>query len=74
MTDLTVTLDSDTYEAMIAHSKHDFAVIEPLVEGSTRHHVLKLHARAMYIMNLVDTENGIVRTDDGTPKPTDPHP
>lgn len=73
MTVLTVTIDSDVYEAMVAHSKHDFSVIEPLVEGSTKHHVLKLHARAMYIMGLVDDQNGIVRADDGTPKP-DPHP
>lgn len=70
MATLTVTLDSDIYEAMVAHSKHDFSVIEPLVEGSTKHHVLKLHARAMYIMGLVDDQNGIVRADDGgQPKP-----
>jgi len=75
MTILTVTLDSDAYEAMVTKSAHDFAVVEAALSIGTPpyRHALKLHARALYLRNQVDNQNGIVRADDGEPKP-DPHP
>lgn len=73
MTDLVVSIPAALYEQMVADSAADFALIEGQTHGVTKQHVRHLHARAVYIRNLVDSRNGIVRTDDGTDKPP-PHP
>lgn len=70
MTTLTVTIDSGDYETMVFNSGENFAAIEPHVHGAVKAAVLRLHARALYLRNLVDGQNGIVRADDGgQPKP-----
>ncbi len=73
MPDLTVTLDADLYGSMVENSQTDFAAIEAHVHGPVKQAVLRLHARAVYIRNLVDQQNSIVRADDGDEKPP-PHP
>jgi hypothetical protein len=69
MADLTITIDADTYETMVSNSTADFAAIEPHVHGGVKTAVLRLHSRAVYIRDLVDAQNGIVRPLDGDPKP-----
>lgn len=63
----------DTYETLRTAVIADFAYIEANTTGDVLARVIRLHSRAVWAGQKMDAHFGIVRAEDGEPKPP-PHP